>query len=168
MRQRIETATRHADAMATEGLPITRDDLGFDDIDDVDQALELYRHAVRQGQAATAVKKAAGETLALLLGYGGAACYGNQIVRYRRGWKERCIDPDIAMEAIVQMQTDGTIDIRQWFNATQAKKSAMPEAFRDTFFEKVDDPEPKLTDMPIDRAPKFLQSMVDGDVKVGG
>ncbi len=167
MRDVIEEATRHADRMATEGLPVTADDLGFD-FDNPQDALRLYRQAVRQVAAAQKVKRAAAETLSNLLGVGGAACYGNQIVRYKLGSTEKCHNPEGALDALARLLDEGNADIRTIVNPNNLKVTGMPAGFRDTFYIKTDDDEPTLTDVPRDKAAKFLHDMVDGDILIDG
>ncbi len=167
MRDVVEEATRHADAMTTEGLEVTADDLGFD-FDNPQDALKLYRQAVRQVQAAQAVKRAAAETLSGLLGEGGAACYGDQIVRYRLGSTERCHNPEGALDALARLLVEGNADIHRLVNPNNLKKTGMPGGFRDTFYIKTFDDAASLTDVPRERAAKFLHDMQDGDVLIDG
>jgi hypothetical protein len=153
-----------AERVGYEGEPITPEDLDLDLIDDPQDALGMYRRAVMQRQAATAVEHAAGQRLAELLGEGGAARYGDNIVRYHRGWRERCIDPAGFWDGVALLASAGELRARDLFNPNVAKKSAMPKALRDTFFDRVQNPDPVLTISAADRAPKFLQALDDGDV----
>ena len=153
-----------AERVGYEGEPLTPEDLDLDLIDDPQDALATYRRAVRQRQAAAAVEAAAGQRLAELLGEGGAARYGDQIVRYQRGWKERCIDPDGFWQGVALLESADELRVRDLFNPNTSKKAGMPEALRDTFFDRVQDDDPKLSVTAADRAPKFLQALEDGDV----
>ena len=158
--QMLNVAERHYPEHATLY------DLELDSVDDIDEALDLYRTSVRILRAAEQVRKATGERLAQLLGEGGAACYGTQIVRYKLGYTEKCVDPDNAVEALTRMVREDTVSLRTLINPNQLKKTGMPQAFRDTFYIKKENDEPSLTDIPIDKAPKFLRDMTDGDIRI--
>lgn len=153
--------------LAYEGEAPTTADLEIDDVTDMDEAVSLYRAAVRQAAAARNVERAAGAQLAGLLGRGGAVRLGPNVVRYQKGWQERCIDHDGFAEALRRMAAEGAIDVGKLVNPNATRKTAMPQAMRDTFFEKVDDPVASLKVVPIDRAPKFLQALEEGGVVLG-
>ena len=153
-----------AERVGYEGDPLTPADLDLDLIDNPQDALDVYRRAVRQRQAAAAVEHAAGQRLAELLGEGGAARYGDQIVRYQRGWRERCIDPNGFWDGVALLESADELRVRDLFNPNTSKKAAMPQALRDTFFDRVQNPDPVLSVTPADRAPKFLQALGDGDI----
>jgi hypothetical protein len=153
-----------AERVGYEGEPLTPEDLDLDLIDDPQDALGMYRRAVMQRQAAQAVEHAAGQRLAELLGEGGAARYGDNIVRYHRGWRERCIDPAGFWDGVALLESADELRVRDLFNPNTSKKTAMPEALRDTFFDRVRLDDPALTVTAADRAPKFLQALDDGDV----
>ena len=153
-----------AERVGYEGEPLTPEDLDLDAIEDPTDALDVYRRTVRQRQAALAVEHAAARRLAELLGEGGAARYGDQIVRYQRGWKERCIDPAGFWDGVALLVSAGELRVRDLFNPNTSKKSGMPDALRDTFFDRVQDSDPTLTMGPVDLAPKFLQALGDGDI----
>ena len=154
----VTAAQRH------DGTP-DRHDLDLDQIEDIDEALDMYRQAAMHAQAAQAVKTATGAQLAVLLGEGGAACYGTNILRYRQGSKEVCIDPDGAAGYTATEIAAGRVRLDAVVNPTYMKRGWMSEAMRDTFYERVDE-EAKLTDMPIGKAPKFLRDMTDGEIRI--
>ena len=141
-------------------------DLELDQVDDIDEALDLYRTSVRILRAAEQVRKATGERLAQLLGDGGAACYGTQIVRYKTGYTESLVDPDGFIEYVTKRIGSGEVRLAQVFNPNSAKVSWMNRTERDTFYIRIENDEPSLTDIPIDKAPKFLQDMSDGDYRI--
>jgi len=156
-----------ASRLAYEGEAPTPLDLDIDDVDDMDEAVQLYRSAVRQAAAARNVERACGVQLAGLLGKGGAVRLGPNVVRYQKGWSEACIDHDGFAAALRRMVEQGAIDVGKLVNPNSVRKTAMPQAMRDTFYEKRDDPVATLKLVPIDRAPKFLQSLEEGEVVLG-
>ena len=157
----VATRTSH------EGEPLTPEDLELDQITDPNQALDVYRHAVMQRQAAAAVEHAAGQRLAELIGEGGAARYGDNIVRYHRGWRERCIDPDGFWDGVTLLASGGQVRVRDLFNPNDVKKTPMPEALRDTFFDRTRNDDPTLQLTPLAKAPKFLQGLTEGQIWIG-
>ena len=155
-------------ALAYEGDPLTEDDLGVTDVQEPDQALDLYRQAVRQAEAAAAVAKVLGSTLARTLGEGGAARYGNTIVRYRVGGNERMVgEAADYWDALDRLEAEDQVRVRDLFNPNDARKTPMPQALRDTFYRWEPHDAPSLASMPLDKAPKFLQELDEGDVIVG-
>ena len=153
-----------AQRIGTEGDPIDSYTFDLQAITDQDEALDLYRRTVMHVQAATAVKRAVGERLAQMLGEGGAACYGTNIVRYKQGSTEKCFDPAGAMGALSRMHLEGNIKLDEaLFNPDNVKKGGMPSGFRDTFYHKVDDDEPSLETKRVVDSPLFLQDMTDGE-----
>jgi len=158
---------RTASRLAYEGEAPTTVDLDIDDVDDMDEAVQLYRQAARQAAAARNVERACGVQLALLLGKGGAVRLGPNVVRYAKGWSESCIDHDGFADALRRMAASGAIDVGKLVNPNSVRKTAMPQAMRDTFYVKTDDPVPSLKLVPIDRAPKFLQGLEEGEVVLG-
>jgi hypothetical protein len=153
-----------AERVGYEGEPLTPEDLDLDAIEDPTDALDVYRRAVRQRQAAAAVEHAAAQRLAELLGEGGAVRYGDNIVRYQRGWRERCIDPAGFWDGVALLESAGEVKVRDLFNPNDVKKTPMPKALRDTFFDRTRNDDPTLTVGPVDLAPKFLQALGDGDI----
>jgi len=151
-----------AEAVAYEGEPLTAEDLDLD-TDDVHTALDLYRRASRQAAAAKHVEHACGELLAELLGEGGAVRMGPTIVRYHRGWVESCIDPDGFAVIVTSMARAGVLDAGKLMNPNSVRKTALPKAVRDTFFEKRRADTATLSLIPLDRAPTFLQGLGDGE-----
>ena len=149
-----------------EGDPIDSYTFDLQDWDDIGDVLDLYRHVTQLLQATRAVKGAVGERLAQLLGEGGAACYGSNIVRYKLGSTETLIDPRSYAEYVTNRIGSGDVHLSQVFNVNSAKVSWMTKAERDTFYIRTDDAEPKLTDIPIAKSPKFLSDMEDGDIRI--
>ena len=70
-------------------------------------------------------------------------------------------------EYVTRQVAAGEVRLSAVFNPNQAKKSWMSEAVRDTFFEKVDNDEPGLVEIPVVKAPKFLQGLESGGVLFG-
>ena len=104
-----------------EGEEVTPDDIGLD-TDNPHEAITAWRKAQIQAAAARQVEKAAGQRVAQLLGVGGAARIGDQIVRYHTGWKERCINPKgFAAYLTGQVKSD-LVDLADVFNPSYAKK----------------------------------------------
>ena len=150
-----------------EGEPVTTQDLGFDELEDVQAMVQVWREAKMHADAARVVLQTAGVRLAELLGQGGAAAIGDTIVRYTVKQTERCIDPDLFIAYVTDRVHTGDLDLGDVVNANYVRKSWMPSPVRDTFFEKIDDDVPSLVLVPRDRAPKFLQGLRDGEVKAG-
>ena len=157
-----------AEAMAYEGETVTPLDLEIDDVDKPMAALEIFRRAKRQEQAARAVSAAAGVQLAQLIGDGGAACYGDTIARYSVSVTEKCFDPEGFAAAVTRMGVEGHLDVGKLFPPGAARKTAMPAGMRDSFFAKEYGDTPTLKLIPRDRAPKFLQGLADGEVFLKG
>lgn len=151
--------------VAYEGEPLTPEDLEIE-TSDIAGALDLYGEAQRQAAAARAVVKATGTQLARLLGVGGAAGYGDSILRYKVGRKERCHDPAGVIAYLTDEISAGRVDLSDVVNPRYVKKAWMTPASRDTFYEWVDDDEPSLSMVPRSKAPKWLQDLGDGEVIV--
>lgn len=155
-------------ALAFEGEPLTEDDLGVTDVEAPELALTLYHQAVRQAAAAAAVVKALGGVLARTLGEGGAARYGNTIVRYKLGGKESMVgEPADFWDALARLEDEGLVRVRDLFNPNDARRTPMPQAVRDTFYRWQANDAPSLASMPLDRAPGFLQGLDEGEVVLG-
>ena len=157
----LDTVTVY-DKLRTEGEQVTAADLELE-ADTVDEAITLHRTAVRLRKALQAIESALGVQLAERLGDGGAVRYGDTIYRYGRGWKETVVDVD-TFWAVVEM-----LDVRprDLFNPNDARRKPMPDALRDTAFTKTRDDDPKLSAVPRDRAPHFLDHLEDGDYVIG-
>lgn len=159
----VRRALDRAESVRFEGDKLTPSDVGWDDIDDIPEALDVWRHAKMQETAAKQVARVAGERLASLLGEGGAVGYGDSIIRYKKQRAERCIDPDRMIQYLtVQVKSD-FVDLGDVVNPQYVKRSWMDPVVRETFYEW-EDKEPGLTVTPRDRAPKFLQDLKDGEV----
>jgi len=119
-----------------------------------------------QEQAAKQVSRVAGEQLASLLGEGGAAAYGDSIIRYKKRRTERCIDPDGFTDYLTVEVKGDRVDLGDVLNPNQAKRTWMQPAVRETFFEWEEGPA-GLTITPLAKAPKWLQGLNDGEVVIG-
>ncbi len=162
--QAIQTARR----VHVEDEALTPEDIGIDDVTDVDEAIDLWREADQTLRALKAVKAAAGAQLATLLGDGGAVAVGDVIVRYRLGRKERCHDSDGLAAYATNELVERRVRLLDVTNPAYMKRGWMDTAVRDTFFEWVTDEHAALTETPRGKAPKFLQGLKDGDVFVKG
>ncbi len=154
------------DKVHVEGEPITPEDLDLHELPNALEAVKVWRAAFRQKQLAEQVLKAAGIQLATLLGEGGAAVIGTTLVRYRKGVNEKCIDTEGFLGYVANEVAIGGVTLSAVFNPNYAKRTWMDKAVRETFFEKVIDPEPSLDVMPRDRGPAFLSYLQDGEVLV--
>ena len=157
----LEALTAY-DKLRTEGEAVTADDLDLE-TDTVDDAITLHRTAVRLRKALQAIESALGVQLAERLGDGGAVRYGDTIYRYGRGWKESVNDPDAFWSMVDQLG----VRVSDLFNPNTVRKAALPLAIRDTAFTKTRDDDPKLSAVPRDRAPHFLDHLEDGDYVIG-
>jgi len=158
-REALEVARR----IVHEG-DYTPDDFDLNQIDDTMEALDALQRAGTQVQAAKTVEAMAKQRVAELLGEGGAARLGETIFRYQVGRSEHCFDPDGAAAYLTTKIRDGELSVDKIVNPQYAKRSALSQAERDTFYEWVDDDAPSLKAVPVDRAPKFLQTLNDGEV----
>ena len=155
-----------AERFEGEGEGFTPTDFNLKDVTDLDEALTVWRRAQRQARAAKTIVQVCGEVVAGLLGVGGAARIGPDIIRYQVGRTERCIDPAGMAAYTTNAIINGDVRLGDVFNPSYAKRSWMPTAVRDTFYEWVEDPEASLSVIPVDRAPKFLQALSDGEATV--
>ncbi len=155
-----------AEMVRFEGDKLTPSDCEWDSIDDVQVALDIWRQAEQQKLAAIQISRAAGEQLAALLGDGGAAGYGDNIVRYRMRRVERCHDPEGFADYLTHLVKTDDVSLGDVLNPNSAKKSWMAKSVRDTFF-AWEDLAPGLSIVPMSKAPKFLQHLGDGEVILG-
>jgi len=163
VRQALETAHR----VRYEGDKLTPTDVDWDTVDDIPEAVDLWRHAQAQLVAARQVERVASEVLAELLGEGGAVGYGDNVVRYKLGRKERCIDPHAMIQYLTAQVKSDFVDLADVVNPQYVKRSWMQKAVRDTFYEWEDDAAPRLTITPSDRVPRWLQNLNDGEIVMG-
>lgn len=121
-------------------------------------ALRLLRNA------ASVLIKQIDQSIADDIGIGGAAKYGPLVYTYYQGSDEKCIDP----EGFFGYLADNPEVVPKVMNPNYALKSRMPEAVRQTFFEKVPKP-PALNARSVDDPdlPKWLAALPDGYIKVG-
>ena len=162
----VRRALDTADLVRFEGDKLTPADVDWDRVDDMDEAVTLWRFAQTQLVAARQVSKVASEQLASLLGEGGAYGYGDSVVRFKKKRTERCIDPERFIRYLTMQVKSDFVDLADVVNPSYAKRSWMDQAVRDTFYEWVDG-EPGLTVTPIDRVPKWLQGINDGEIVQG-
>ena len=163
VRHALETAHR----VRYEGDKLTPTDVGWDTVDDVQEAVDLWRHAQQQLAAARQVERVASEVLATLIGDGGAVGYGDNIVRYKLGRKETCYAPDQMIQYLTMQVKSDFVDLADVVNPNYIKRSWMEKSVRDTFYEWNDDDAPRLTITPLDKAPRWLQHLNDGEVVMG-
>ena len=163
---RILEALTAYDHLRTEGEKVTVADLDLD-TDEVADAIELHRSAVRLRKALEAIESALGVQLAERLGDGGAVRYGDTIYRYGRGWKETVNDPKGFWVMVRTFDLTGDLRIEDLFNPNTVRIGSLPDAIRDTAFTKTRDDDPSLKAVPVDRAPHFLDHLEDGDYVIG-
>ena len=149
-----------------EGDRLTVEDCEWELIDDVQVALDVWRQAKMQEQAAKQLSRVAGERLASLLGKDGAAAYGDNIIRYKTRRTERCHDVNGFTDYLTQLVKTDDVDLGDVLNPNTAKRGWMQKSVRDTFFEWIDG-EPGLSIVPMSKAPKWLQGLSDGEVVLG-
>ena len=149
-----------------EGDKLTPEDCEWDNIEDVQIVLDIWRQSKIQEQAAKQLTRVAGERLAELLGTGGAVAYGDNLVRYRMRRNERCADVNGFVDYLTLLVKSDDVDLADVLNPNSAKKGWMSKAVRDTFFDWHDD-KPGLSMIPKSQAPKRLQHLTDGEVVLG-
>ena len=159
----VRRALDRAESVRFEGDKLTPSDLNWDDIDDIPEALDVWRHAKMQETAAKQVARVAGERLASLLGEGGAVGYGDSIVRFKKKRTETCIDPDGASRYMEDELANGRVQLIDIVNPNYVKRSWMSEAARDTFY-RWESGDAVVSITPRDKAPKWLANLKDGDV----
>ena len=152
-----------AEAVRFEGDKLAPEDCEWDAVDDIQVALDIWRQTKIQEAAAKQLTRVAGERLAELLGNGGAAAYGDNLVRYRMRRTERCADVSGFVDYLTLLVKAGDVDLVDVLNPNSAKKGWMSKAVRDTFFDWHDD-KPGLSMIPMSQAPKWLQGLSDGEV----
>jgi hypothetical protein len=163
----VRSALNRAENVRYEGDKLTPYDVDWDDIDDVNEAVDLWRYAQAQLVAAKQVERVASQVLAELIGDGGAVGYGDNVVRYKLGHKETCIDPDAMIQYLTAQVKSDFVDLADVVNPQYVKRSWMQQSVRDTFYEWQEDDAPRLTITPSDRVPKRLQNLNDGEVVMG-
>lgn len=163
MGDRLDHALDVAARVHDEAEPFTAVDAGFDDIDTIREAVDLYREVKRQQAALSAVKGAAAERLGQLLGEGGAVRVGDRIVRYRRKRTERLVDGDGANQYLTGLVRSGDLEVADLVNLQYAKRSALPEAARHTFYQWESADEPSVEDQSLRYAPDYLAHLDDGE-----
>lgn len=167
-RRRVNLAMTTAKMVRTEGEKLTPEDVLFDEIDDIELAMALWRDAQTTLAAAKDVARVSSEVVARILGEGGAFGYGDSVVRHSKSSSEKCIDPRGFVEYVtLRIRDDGIrhLDLGDVLNPNDAKVGWMDEAVRTTFFEKTFG-DSRLAIVPRSRAPKFLVDLGDGEVFV--
>lgn len=162
----VRAALDTAEMIRYEGDKLTPSDVNWDDVDDADEALELWRFAQMQKLAAAQVARVAAEQLAKLLKEGGAAAYGDSIVRYKKQRTEYCIDPRAFIQYLTMQVKSDFVDLTDVINPNNAKVSWMDKAVRQTFFDWKNG-EPALSITPREKAPLFLQTLNEGEIMFG-
>jgi len=162
-RRRVNLAMQTAKMVRTEGEKLTPEDVLFDEIDEIELAMALWRDAQTTLAAAKDVARVASEVVAGILGEGGAFGYGDSVVRHSKSTEEKCVDPRGFQAYLTMRVKDDSVDLADVLNPNNAKVGWMDEAVRTTFFEKTFG-DPKLAIVPRTRAPKFLVDLGDGEV----
>ena len=147
-----------------EGERLTTSDLELDEVNDVHEAIRCWDAADDLMRAAKIVKAVAAVRVGQLLGKDGAARTGDRIVRYRHVRKERCFDPAGAIGYLTEQVKNGEVDLGDVMNPQYIKRAWMDDAIRDTFYEWEEADEPTVASVTVDRAPKWLQKLGDGEV----
>jgi len=160
----LDRAITTAERVRFEGEGMTPGDVLWDSLDDVEEAMALWRAAQARLAATKEAARVAGEVVAGIIGNGGAFGYGDSVVRYKKGGKSVCIDPNGVIGLLTMRVKDDTVDLGDVVNPQYVKRSWMDDAVRDTFYEWVEDDEASLTIVPPGRVPKFLQHLGDGEV----
>ena len=163
----IRRAMDTAASVRFEGDKLTQTDVDWDDVDDIQEAVDLWREAQSELAAARQVERVASEVLAGLLGEGGAVGYGTNVIRYKLGRKETCYAPDQMIQYLTMQVKSDFVDLADVVNPTYIKRSWMDKSVRDTFYEWEDDAAPRLTITPIDKVPRWLQGINDGEIVMG-
>ncbi|GEM_PF-5865079 len=143
--------------------------LGLADMDDdpvtvVHQLVDLEAKLAAVAATVKALRSWAQTQAGRVLGDGGAVRVGETVWRRQRRKVERCIDPD-GFFAWVRSD-DGRKLVDRIINPNTVRRGSLPAAVRDTFFD-VEWAAPTVTAMPLDRAPKRLQQLADGEVAFG-
>ena len=146
-----------------EDEPIVIDPSLWDlrELDDMVMELNALQEAQRQIAEWESHLK---DAIAKALGEKGAIRYGDYVYRFAHTSTEKCIDPDGFIEWMES--DDGAQYRRKLFNPTYARKSVLPQAVRDTFFAKEYSELRTLQAVPIDKAPKYLQKLEEGESHV--
>ncbi len=147
-----------------EGEKLTTSDLELDQIDDVHEAIRCWEAADDLMRAAKIVKAVAAVRVGQLLGKDGAARTGDRIIRYRHVRSEKCIDPAGVVSYLTSQVKNDEVDLGDVMNPQYMKRTWMSQAARDTFYEWNEAEEPTVASVAVDRAPKWLQELGDGDV----
>jgi hypothetical protein len=114
---------------------------------ELEELAALWLSLTEHRLAAAAAEKAVGEELARRLAAGsrGVEASGSWIY-YGSSKREVCVDPVAFFDWLAKHPEL----LAKTFNANTARKGSIPPAVRDTFFEKVDSIEPRLTSVPVE------------------
>lgn len=145
----------------TEGEDLTPADIDLD-LAEIDEAVDVMREAERVQAAMAQIVKACRQRVGEVLGEGGATRRGDTIYRYNRKNEEHVIDADAASAYFTERVRQGQLEVGDLVNPQYVKRSWMDDAVRDTFYVRQKAEDPTVIAIPIDRAPKFLQRLEDG------
>jgi hypothetical protein len=163
-------AVREAYAAATwdEDFPplADLDDTGMDGLDELVNRLLVLKQTVdrMRGQVETEI--------AHRVGVKGAARVGEIVYRYKPKATMRIIDPQGLVDWLgedwhhVIPVTRSTSIRKGGMSAVCEKREADPRTIEDTFFEW-EEGAPTVDRIPLDKAPKFLQRLGDGEILRG-
>lgn len=158
----------YASAMWSEDFPplADLDDMNLDDLDGLINQLLVLKQTVER------LRNQAETEVAHRVGFKGAARVGETIYRYRPRGYLRIADPDGLVGWLgddwseVIPVTRSTAIRKGGLTAICEKREADPETINDTFFEW-EDGDPTVERLPLDKAPKFLQRLADGEILRG-
>lgn len=154
----------YSSAMWDEDFPTLADldDMTLEDLDGLLGQLLVLRQTVDRlkGQTESAVAR--------LLGNGGAARVGDVVYRYRPKNSQRVVDPDGLIGWLgddwhhVVPVTRSTTLRRGGLKAVCEQRGVDVATVEDTFLEW-ETGDPTVERIPVDKAPKFLQALNDGE-----
>lgn len=156
----------YSSAMWSEDFPALADldDMGLEDLDALIVQLTVLRQTVDRLKGQTE------EAIARRVGDGGAARVGDFVYRYKPRASQRIVDPQGLIDWLgddwhqVIPVTASTALRRGGLKAVCERRDVDVSAIEDTFLEWVE-AEPTVQRIPVDRAPKFLQALTDGEVR---
>lgn len=146
------------------------DPVGFDQHDDLLEDLVRHYHAAKVvKQAADEVVRHFRERIGLELGPGGAMRYGDTIIRHHTDTRKRVlVEPEalvefLGPEAFARSVNPSHVRITS-VRAEAEARGLNPDAVEDTFYGWRSEPRADLKELPISKAPKYLQELSDGQV----
>jgi len=155
----------YSSAMWDEDFPALADldDMTIDDLDGLLGQLLVLRQTVDR------LKRQTETAVARLLGEGGAARVGDVVYRYKPKNSQRVVDPDGLIGWLgadwhhVVPVTRSTTLRRGGLKAVCEQRGVEVATVEDTFLEW-ETGDPTVDRMALDRAPKFLQALTDGEI----